>query len=83
MKQFVSLDGGETYVAVKDGVRVRYEELELPGEDDQGHLLVNCTHEGLILDVWTDPVDDATPTNVGTSSETVDEIVERLIEDNS
>lgn len=79
MKMLVSLDGGVTYQDVRDGVRVLYEDVLIPGEDEQGQLLLNCTEEGLIQDVWVTR-DDADH-NIGTSSATVDELVDRLVED--
>jgi hypothetical protein len=78
MKIKVSLDGGATYQEAPEGVRVAYEDVDIPGEDSAGELHANFTHEGLILDVWAsrnEPLDH----NIGTSSETVDEIVERLV----
>lgn len=74
----VSLDGGVTFVEAPQGVRVTYERLEIPGEDERGVLLVNCTDEGLILDVWVDRGD--AEHNIATSSETVPEILERMID---
>jgi hypothetical protein len=80
MKQLVSLDGGVTYQPATDGVRIIYQEVDVPGEDEDGELHVNCTHEGLILDVW---MNNEESTNIGTNSETVDEIVSRLVEANA
>jgi hypothetical protein len=80
MNMFFSVDGGETFQPAPQGVRVTYEEVDVPGEDSLGQFHVNCTHEGLILDVWTNRNDQ--DHNIGTSSETVDEIVERLVECN-
>jgi hypothetical protein len=78
----VSLDGGETWQDAPRGVRVKYDDRLIPGEDDRGALDVNCTHEGVILDVWA--VDGWCDTyNIGTGSETVEEIIQRLIEENA
>jgi len=80
-KMKVSLDGGETFVNVLDGVRVIYEGMMIPGEDGCGELHVNLTHEGIITDVWATreyPLDH----NIGTSSEMTDDIICRLVEEN-
>lgn len=77
----VSLDGGESYQDAPNGVRVLWDDLPIPGEDEAGELHVNCTEEGLIQDVWVDRGDE--PHNAGTSSATVDEIVAQLVEDNA
>lgn len=70
----VSLDGGLTWQE-SDEVRVSYD-VDIPNGNMscpiEGELLVNCTHEGLIMDVnWFDA-------NGATSSETAQEIVDRL-----
>lgn len=77
----VSLDGGATYQPAKEGVRIIYSGMPIPGEDGTGELHLNATHEGLITDVWTTreaPLDH----NIGTSSETLDDIIGRLVDDN-
>lgn len=73
----VSLDGGLTWQDAKQGVYVTYDNLLIPGECDNGDLTIRLTHEGVIMDVWTDE------SNIGTSSEMADEIVQRLVDDNS
>jgi hypothetical protein len=75
----VTLDGGATYVEAPQGVQMIYTELTMPGEDSDGELHVNCTEEGIILDVWVDR--PGMGHNIGTSSETADEIVERLVKE--
>lgn len=70
----VSLDGGVTYVDAPEGVRVMYENVLIPGEDAYGEVLFNFSTQGIITDVWT------LESNVGTESETIDELVERLVE---
>lgn len=83
----VSLDGGVTFVEAARGVRVIYPDLNVPGAEPGwvGELQVNLTDEGVIIDVWTEfPADPRSDScNAGTSSETVDEIVARLMEANS
>jgi hypothetical protein len=78
----VSLDGGETFVEAPNGVRVVYENVDVPGEDESGEVHVNLTHEGIITDVWVSRV-ESLDHNIGTSSSTVDEIVERLVDEGS
>lgn len=77
----VSLDGGVTWAVVKEGVRVVYRNLFIPGEDARGELQVNCTYEGIIKDVWVEK-GDGYP-NIATSSVTVDEVVSQLVEDDA
>lgn len=81
-KMVVSLDGGQSYQDASNGVRILYSQRLIPGEE-QGDLHINCTNEGIIMDVWTDSTEPETGENIGTSSETVDEIIERLVEDNN
>jgi hypothetical protein len=75
----VLIDGKEVPA---DRVEIIYSLLEIPGEDSPGDLHVNLTHEGIILDVWNTN-NAGTETNSGTSSETAQEIVERICEENS
>ena len=73
----VSLDGGVTYIEAPEGVRVLHEGVMLDGEDGQGEVHFNHTHEGLITDVWMPVEEEAC--NLGTSSEMIDDISSRLI----
>lgn len=77
----VSLDGGVTWTLVKEGVRVVYRNLFIPGEDGRGELQVNCTSEGIVKDVWVEK-GDSYP-NIATSSVTVDEILLQMVEDDA
>lgn len=81
----VSLDDGETFADVSGDVRVIYEDvpvLDEAGDETTGELHVTLTAEGLILDVWTDrKTAGDRDRNLGTSSETVDEIIGRVVED--
>lgn len=74
----VSLDGGLTWQEANEGVRVIYDDLSVTyfseGEVDT-QLLVNCTHEGLILDA----IETKKGEVAGTSSEMAQEIVDRLV----
>jgi hypothetical protein len=72
----VSLDGGVTWREAPQGVRVTYNNIDVPGEDEQGLVCFNFTEEGQITDVWVDRED--AEHNIGTSSEMIGEIVERL-----
>lgn len=59
----------------------------VPGEDREGSMIFKFTHEGLIVDVWCDDRETEHPgslgENIGTSSETYEEIVHRLVEANA
>lgn len=77
----VSLDGGKTYQPAPQGVRIVYAGLDMPGEDEIGELHLNCTPEGVISDVWVQRGDESH--NLATKSEMTDDIVERLVEENS
>jgi len=81
MKKIFSLDGGKTWREFSS-LRIECKVTEIPGEDGGGELFFNFTHEGLITDVWVGN-DQPWASNIGTSSETYDEIVSRLVEDNS
>ena len=76
----VSLDGGQTFVPVTDGVRIIYKNVAVPGEDEPGELHLNATSEGLISDLWVSR-DEHLDHNLGTSSQMVDDLVDRLVDD--
>lgn len=83
---FVSLDGGESFHEVNQGVRVSINTDELPGEDSMGELYFNFTDEGLIIDLWTqDRIESGSHAdeNLGTEWATYEDIIKRLIEGNS
>lgn len=61
----VSLDGGRTYQAAPEGVRVLYGNVYLGDDNPRGELHVNASPEGLIMDLWTKPGDDE---HLGTQS---------------
>jgi len=77
----VSMDGGVTWTLVKEGVRVVYRNLLIPGDDARGELQVNCTFEGIIKDVWVEKRDGYP--NIAHSSRTVDEVVSQMVEDDA
>ena len=75
----VSLDGGLTFQEATEGVRVVYEGVDIPGDDEDGtgELHVTVSHEGLVTDVWStlhEPLDY----NIGTSSVLIDDLVSDL-----
>lgn len=74
-----SVDGGQTWIDA-EGIRVIVEDQFIPGEDVTGDLVFNFTHEGLITDVW---MNDDESLNIGTKSEMYDDIIVRLVEDNT
>lgn len=76
-----SKDGGLTFQVAPEGVRIVYERVMVPGEDGRGELHLNCTHEGMISDVWVtreEPLDH----NIGTASRQLEDILSGLVEDN-
>lgn len=75
----VSIDGGKSYQKVTNDVRIMYTHQLTPGEDCESELHMTITHEGLISDVWTEEV---TSRNVGTRSQTVDEMISDMVEEN-
>jgi len=80
-KVLFTIDDGVTWVE-SDGLRVCVTEQQIPGADvPEGELVFHFTHEGVVTDVWRD--DEEQSINEGTSSETYDEIVNRLCEENN
>lgn len=75
----VSIDGGKSYQKVINDVRIMYTHQLTSGEDCESELHMTITHEGLISDVWTEEV---TSRNVGTRSQTVDEMISDMVEEN-
>lgn len=79
----VSLDGGITFVDATEGVRIVYQDVEIPGEEDiYGELHVNCTHEGIITDVWCNR-ESVLDHNIATRSQMVNELIDEMIADDS
>lgn len=75
----VSVDGGLTFVQAREGVRVRYEEVQVPGEGELGELHINHSAEGIVKDLWVtreDPLDH----NIATSSQLLDDLVTDMVE---
>lgn len=66
-KMVYSVDGGVTWLAAPEGVRVAVEAPDLPD------VQINVTHEGVIIDAWLGN------RIAGTSSEDFDQIVDRLL----
>jgi hypothetical protein len=77
-----SLDGGLTYLQATQGVRVRFEAVQVPGENETGQLDLNITPEGLITDLWVSR-DDKLDHNLGTASQQLGNIVGDLAEQGS
>ena len=75
----VSLDNGVTWREAPQGVRVTYNDIDVPGEDEAGLACFNFTDEGMIADVWVARGD--AEHNIGTSSETINEIIERFVKE--
>lgn len=75
----VSLDGGQTYVPAKQGVRVQYAGVLLNEDEETGELLLNLSSEGIIADAWKfGPGEESEPVHVGTSQQTLDDVVAQL-----
>lgn len=75
----VSFDNGETFIDAPQGVLVVQELEHIPGEDGSGELHLSLTDEGIITDLWVsreEPLDH----NLGTMSQTYNELAEQLIE---
>jgi hypothetical protein len=75
----VSFDNGETFIDAPQGILVIQELEQIPGEDGSGELHLSFTGEGIITDLWVsreEPLDH----NLGTMSQTYDELAEQLIE---
>jgi len=82
MNMKVSIDGGVTFVAAPQGVRIIYENMPVPGEDEPGELHFNATHEGLVTDVYVtrdEPLDH----NIGTSSKLHEDTISDLVDENA
>lgn len=73
----VSLDGGLTWQKAPEGVRIAYKGVHVDGEDGRGEVHINCTHQGLITDIWSGQEE-----NVGTDCVMIDDIVSRLVNEN-
>lgn len=72
----VSLDGGQTYQDAPEGVRVLYGNVYLGDDEPRGELYVNASHEGLIMDLWTQPGDE----HLGTQAQMLEDLVADLNE---
>jgi ACT domain-containing protein len=77
----VSIDGKPHSEVGANGVRVIYKNLETE-DGEPVELHVNLTHEGIILDVWDLKTREGITFEgiLGTSSETAQEIVDRLVD---
>lgn len=79
MKHFVSLNGGTTYQAAdSNGVRLLYEGVAVDDEHgSEGDLHLIASLDGVVADVWAQTQPEHQHM-LGTSWETVNDIVERL-----
>lgn len=76
----VSLDGGQTFQSAKQGVRVVYRQVLVPGEY-RGELHLNMTSEGQISDLWVSRDGEHLGHNLGTSCKQLDDMVSDLVEE--
>ncbi len=74
-----SLDGGITFQEAKQGLRIVYEHIHVPGEDQPGEVHLNVAAEGVITDVWVTR-EEYLDHNIGTRAELLDDLVGDLIE---
>jgi hypothetical protein len=72
----ISLDNGITWQEAPNGVRIMVEDLIDPIDEGDDYLVINATNEGLLMDVLQK--DGESKGILGTSSETYQEIVDRL-----
>ena len=75
----VSFDNGETFIDAPQGILVIQKLEQIPGENGSGELHLSLTDEGIITDIWVsrgEPLDH----NLGTMSQTYNELAEQLIE---
>ena len=84
VNMYVSLDGGISYLPSNQGVRIVYPKVMIAGEDGRGELHINATHEGVITDVWIADQFSApgSDDNLGSKTETIDDIVCKLVDEN-
>ncbi|MDG1580972.1 hypothetical protein [Pseudomonas sp. GOM6] len=74
----VSLDGGQTFQPAPSGVRLIFPDVEVDDEDGPTELHLNATQEGLISDLYTTRGEHLDHI-IGTDSQLVSDIVERLV----
>lgn len=77
----VSLDGGRTFEPVTGDVRVLYSNVMVDGEDEEGQMDVVLTREGIIADLWVSR-EGSFDHNLGTSSQTLDELQGEMVSEN-
>ena len=82
MEMQVSLDDGKTWTVVKSNVRVAYNDIFIPGEDENGSLYINLSVGGILTDVWVTRRSHGDH-NIGTKCQLVDDIVDELVENNA
>lgn len=76
-----SIDGGLTFQEAPEGVRVIFDDLMIPGEDD-GELHINLTDEGIISDIWVTR-EESLDHNLGTSCQPYEDMLHAMVEDNA
>jgi hypothetical protein len=75
-----SVDNGATYQDAPQGVRVSYDNVEvvIDGEETNGRIQVNHSHEGMILDTFGSVVHPH-DTHVGTASFDLEDMIDLTI----
>lgn len=74
----ISLDDGVTWYHPTETVRIIVSPCPLPTKNENVELHLVLTNEGLVQDVWQSKPQDQSDENLGTSSQTYDEMVEAL-----
>lgn len=77
-----SLDGGQTYLPASSGVRLRFRQVDVPGEDSPGELHINASSEGIVTDLWVSRDSDLDH-NLGTASQQLCDLVGDLAQQGS
>lgn len=64
-------------------MEITYENIYIPGQDSQGKIHFNFTEENLAIDVWGPNNENGEDENLGSKTETIEDIIEKLCEENS
>lgn len=77
----ISLDGGVTFQDIKNDVRIVYQNVDVPGEEEKGELHITLSKEGVTSDVWVSR-DEPLDHNIGTKCDSLDNIIGDMVEEN-
>lgn len=79
---WVSVDGGATFQPAPDGAHMMFQEVPMEGGDDDGELHINVTPEAMTLNLWKRQ-DGSPRLSIGSETESVQDIVSRLLNGNT